>query len=85
MPELPELDVVCEALNRRILGRTIVSVDAIMPGAAIVIRDLTGLGFDVVQRGAQVDHVIWIASCIPSLGSPSGQPATAACDSAPER
>jgi hypothetical protein len=45
MPELPELEVVQEVLNRRILGQTITAADAIPPGAAIVIRDLTGAGF----------------------------------------
>jgi hypothetical protein len=42
IPELPELEVVQEVLNRRILGQTITAADAIAPGAAIVIRDLTG-------------------------------------------
>jgi hypothetical protein len=44
MPELPELSVVQAVLNRPILGQTIVSAEAIPPGAAIVIRDLTGAG-----------------------------------------
>jgi formamidopyrimidine-DNA glycosylase len=45
MPELPELEVVRDILNRRILGQTIVTVKVILPGAAIVVRDLAGEGF----------------------------------------
>jgi hypothetical protein len=44
MPELPELTVVQEVLNRRILGQTIISAEVIPPGGAIVVRDLTGAG-----------------------------------------
>jgi formamidopyrimidine-DNA glycosylase len=58
MPELPELTVVTEVLNRRILGQTITTAEAIPPGAAIVIRDLTALGFDVALRGAQFESVV---------------------------
>jgi formamidopyrimidine-DNA glycosylase len=42
MPELPELTVVAEVLNRRVLGQSIVSAEVIPPGGAIVVRDLTG-------------------------------------------
>ena len=52
MPELPELTVVCEVLNRRILGQTIAAADAIPPGAAIVLRELTGAGFGPALTGA---------------------------------
>ena len=45
MPELPELEVVQEVLNRRILGQTISSAEVIPPGGPIVVRDLTGEGF----------------------------------------
>ena len=41
MPELPEFEVVQEVLNR-LIGQAIVSADALVPGAAIVISDLTG-------------------------------------------
>jgi formamidopyrimidine-DNA glycosylase len=58
MPELPELTVVTEVLTRRILGQTITSAESIPPGGAIVVRDLTGLGFDVVLRGAEVEGVV---------------------------
>ncbi|HMN11683.1 MAG TPA: DNA-formamidopyrimidine glycosylase family protein [Bellilinea sp.] len=40
MPELPELDVVCEVLNRRIAGGMIRAVEVVMPGGAIVTRTL---------------------------------------------
>lgn len=57
MPELPELEVVQEVLNRRIRGEAIASAEAIMPGAAIVIRDLTGDGFGAALAGAQFESV----------------------------
>jgi hypothetical protein len=41
MPERPELTVVAEVVNRRLLGQTSVSTESVPPGAAIVIRDLT--------------------------------------------
>jgi formamidopyrimidine-DNA glycosylase len=49
MPELPELEVVCEVLNRRILSQTIVSADVIPPGGPIVVHDLTGEGSGNIQ------------------------------------
>ena len=42
MPELPELEVVRDVLNRRILGQTIAAAEVIPPGDPIVVRDLTG-------------------------------------------
>ena len=41
MPGLPELTVVCEVLNRSILGQTILTAESIPPGGPIVVRDLT--------------------------------------------
>jgi formamidopyrimidine-DNA glycosylase len=58
MPELPELEVVQEVLNRRIVGQTITGAEAIPPGAAIVIRDLTGAGFGAALGGARSESVI---------------------------
>jgi hypothetical protein len=55
MPELPELTVVQEVLNRRILGQTVMAADALMPGAAIVIRDLTGAGLGAALAAARFD------------------------------
>ena len=45
MPELPELEVVCEVLEKRVVGQRITDVTLLPPGAAIVVRDLTGAGF----------------------------------------
>ena len=46
MPELPELEVVSEVLNRRVVARTITRVEVIAPGGSIVLRDLTGRGLE---------------------------------------
>ncbi len=40
MPELPELDIVCEVLERRAIGREIAGVEVVQPGGAIAVRDL---------------------------------------------
>jgi formamidopyrimidine-DNA glycosylase len=58
MPELPELEVVQEVLNRRVLGQTITTADVIMPGAAIVIRDLTSAGFGAALAGARFEAIV---------------------------
>lgn len=57
MPELPELEVVCEVLRRRVVGQTIAAVTLIQPGAAIVVRDLTASQFDVALTGATIEAV----------------------------
>ncbi len=46
MPELPELEVVREVLNRRVIDRPIARVEVIAPAGAIVLRDLTGRGLE---------------------------------------
>ncbi len=46
MPELPELEVVREVLERRVVGQTIKKVELLPPGGPIVVRDLTGNGFE---------------------------------------
>ena len=46
MPELPELDVVCEVLQRRLIGQSITGVHVFPPGGPIVVRDLIQAGFD---------------------------------------
>ncbi len=58
MPELPELEVVQEVLNRRVLGQAIISAEVILPGAAIVIRDLTGEGFGAALAGASFESIV---------------------------
>lgn len=57
MPELPELAIVREVLNKRILGKTIERVELLQPGAAIVVRDLTGRGFVETLTGATFQEV----------------------------
>ncbi len=54
MPELPELEVVREVLQRRIVGQTITTVEVIPPGGVIVIRDLTQAGFAAALAGSTI-------------------------------
>ncbi|HVN54938.1 MAG TPA: DNA-formamidopyrimidine glycosylase family protein [Anaerolineaceae bacterium] len=54
MPELPELEVVCEVLQRRVVGQTIQAVSILPPGRAVVVRDLTGQSFQASLTGAAV-------------------------------
>ncbi len=56
MPELPELDVVRDVLQRRVLGTTITGVE-MLAGSAIVVRDLTNSGFVQTCTGAQIASV----------------------------
>jgi formamidopyrimidine-DNA glycosylase len=58
MPELPELEVVQEVLNRRILGQTITAAEAIPPGGPIVVRDLTGEGLGTALAGARFEAIV---------------------------
>ena len=58
MPELPELEVVREVLQRRVVGRTITSVEVLPPGGPIVARDLTHTGFGATLTGAAIARVI---------------------------
>ncbi len=57
MPELPELEVVKEVLQRRVVGQTILSVRLFGGGSSIVVRDLTLRGFGDTLTGASVDAV----------------------------
>ncbi|MGQ0603498.1 MAG: DNA-formamidopyrimidine glycosylase family protein [Anaerolineales bacterium] len=57
MPELPELDVVTEVLNRRVAGQTIIGVEILPPGGPIVVRDLTHSGFEKSLTGQQLESV----------------------------
>jgi formamidopyrimidine-DNA glycosylase len=52
MPELPELEVVREVLQRRVVGQTITAVEVLPPGGPIVVRDLTRAGFTETLTGA---------------------------------
>jgi formamidopyrimidine-DNA glycosylase len=58
MPELPELEVVCEVLNRRIIGLTISAAEIVPPGGIIVVRDLTHAGFAESLAGAVINRII---------------------------
>jgi len=57
MPELPELEVVCEVLQRRVVGQRIEGVQILPPGGPIVVRDLTHQGFAAVLIGALIRSV----------------------------
>jgi len=57
MPELPELEVVCEVLQRRAVGRQIASVELLPPGGSIVVRDLTLDGFESGLTGATISTI----------------------------
>lgn len=57
MPELPELEVVREVLIRRVVGSTITDVSIVQPGGAVVMRDLSGLGWKQMLGGAQICSV----------------------------
>ena len=54
MPELPELEVVREVLERHIIGQAILGVEIRPPGGAIVVRDLTGDGFKQILPGKTI-------------------------------
>ncbi len=57
MPELPELEVVREVLQRRVLGQTIDKVQLIPPGGPIVVRDYTQGGFTESLVGRTVSQI----------------------------
>jgi formamidopyrimidine-DNA glycosylase len=57
MPELPELEVVTEVLQRRVVGTTIQTVQVFPAGGAIVVRDLTRRGFSETLTGATITAV----------------------------
>lgn len=56
MPELPELEVVKEVLERRVVGQRIIAVHVIANGA-LVARDLTGTGLEHTLTGTTIDGV----------------------------
>ncbi len=57
MPELPELEVVREVLERRVVGQTIVQAQILLPGGPIVVRDLTHSGFEAAFKEALVTAI----------------------------
>jgi formamidopyrimidine-DNA glycosylase len=54
MPELPELEIVREVLERRLAARTIARVTIDPKGGPIVVRDLTGRGFAAGLEGQSI-------------------------------
>ncbi|MBI4786252.1 MAG: Fpg/Nei family DNA glycosylase [Chloroflexi bacterium] len=58
MPELPELEVVQEVLQRRVVGTTVQSVEILPPGGLIVARDLTQRGFEASLTQARIANVV---------------------------
>jgi formamidopyrimidine-DNA glycosylase len=58
MPELPELDVVSEVLNRRVVGQSITAVEIIPPGGGIITRDLTFTHFSNTIAGKRIESVV---------------------------
>ena len=57
MPELPELEVVRDVLQRRVVGRTIADARLIPPGGPIVARDLANVGFEGGISGATITGI----------------------------
>ncbi len=57
MPELPELQVVKEVLQRRAVGATITAVEVLPAGGAIVVRDLLHAGLSQTLTGAAITAV----------------------------
>jgi formamidopyrimidine-DNA glycosylase len=57
MPELPELEVICEVLQCYAVGQTITGVDVIPPGGPIVVRDLTNAGFQDKLVGREIKSI----------------------------
>jgi formamidopyrimidine-DNA glycosylase len=57
VPELPELEVVREVLNRRLVGRRIARVEVDPKGGPIVVRDLRGRGFVEGLTGTTLQSV----------------------------
>lgn len=57
MPELPELEIVREVLQRRIRGSVIADVKVLPPGGPIVTRDMTHRGLPTALQGATVADV----------------------------
>ena len=57
MPELPELEVVKEVLQRRVAGLTIEHVQSIGGGSAIIVRSLTQQRLEEAVTGAQIETI----------------------------
>jgi formamidopyrimidine-DNA glycosylase len=58
MPELPELEIVREVLERRIMGAAVLDVEISPSGGPIVVRDLTFQGFAAMLKGTVFADII---------------------------
>jgi formamidopyrimidine-DNA glycosylase len=58
MPELPELEVVREVLERRIIGAAVIGVEISPSGGPIVVRDLTFNGFAQTLNGTVFTDIL---------------------------
>jgi formamidopyrimidine-DNA glycosylase len=58
MPELPELEIVCEVLNRRVVGRTIENVTVAPKGGPIILRNLLEQAIEKVVMGESISAVM---------------------------
>jgi formamidopyrimidine-DNA glycosylase len=78
MPELPELEVVRQVLQLRAVGATIESIAVLPPGGAIVVRDLTHLGFSGALTGATITSIArrgkFLIFALKSAGASSALP-----------
>ena len=57
MPELPELEVIREVLQRRVVGEVIADFEVRPPGGPVVARDLTHQGFESSLRGRTLTSI----------------------------
>jgi formamidopyrimidine-DNA glycosylase len=57
MPELPELEVIREVLQSRVVDQRITAVEIIPPGGPIVVRDLTRSGLETTLTGKTIDSI----------------------------
>jgi formamidopyrimidine-DNA glycosylase len=57
MPEIPELEVVCEVLQKNIAGDTITGIEVVRPGGPIIVRDFTHAGFETTLGGTTIEKV----------------------------
>ena len=57
MPELPELEIIREVLQRRVIGEVVAEVEVRPPGGPVVARDLTHRGFEVSLKGKALKSV----------------------------
>jgi formamidopyrimidine-DNA glycosylase len=75
MPELPELEVVRDVLQRRVVRTTIERVEVMPAGGAIVVRDLSQSGFAKTLTGETVTAVARRGKFLVfTLSSPSHMP-----------